>query len=302
MLKHGLLDRTERILQDEGYVTCRYRGCFDIAAKKHRLLFLKVLQNIDSFSEEQARNLSILAKNMAATMFLIGENTTRENLQEGIVYERFGIAAVCFETFRLFLKEGIFPRIYRKRGGLFVSINRDTLREMRKSRGLTQMELAEMVGISKKAIYEHEARNLKMLLSIAQRIEDVLEKKIIKNIDISKIGVGGQGKPGDMLEKKVGGDLEKLGFSIDFVKQAPVDIVAKKEALLVSDVEADKKRLKKRTEELKGFIGVAQKPAVVITEDIKDRDSEIPIVQRKELGEMSSRRLFKIAKKSRKYK
>ena len=301
MLKDSILEKTEKLLEDQGYVSCRYRGCFDIAAKKDRILFLKIMQNIDSFSEEQARNLSILANRMGATAFLIGKNTTREKLREGIVYERFGLPAICFGTFRLFLEEGIFPRLYRKRGGLFVSIDRDILREARKGKGLTQRELAEMVGISKKAIYEHEARNLKMMLSIAQKIESILSKKVITELDMAELGTL-HSRPGDVLEKKVGTDLKKLGFETDFVKQAPVDIVAKKEALLVSDVEADRKRLMKRTEKLKEFIKVTDKPAVVITEKIKDRDSEIPIVERKELGEMSSKRLFKIAKKRRKYK
>ncbi|MEM5804617.1 MAG: hypothetical protein QXU82_02085 [Candidatus Aenigmatarchaeota archaeon] len=302
MLKEGLLADIEKLLQNEGYAYCAYRGCFDLAAKREKLLFLKILQNIDSFSEEQASNLTTLSRSIGASAFLIGKNTTREKLEQGVVYERFGIPAVCFETFRLFVSEGIFPEIYRQRGGLFVHVDKEAMRETRKRRGMTQMELAELVGVSKKAIYEHEARNLKMLLSIAQRLEEILQKKLVKGVEPEITGKALRSKPSDELEKKVGADLRKLGFNISFVKQAPADIFARKEALLISDVEGKERKLKERAEKLGQFIGVAEKPAVIITERAKEKDYDIPVVRRKELAEMSSKSLFRLAKKSRKYK
>jgi len=302
MLKEGLLAQIEKLLQDEGYAYCTYKGCFDLAAKKEKLLFLKVLQNIDSFSEEQARNLLTLAHSIGATIFLIGKNTTRERLGQGIVYERFGVPAVSFETFKLFVSEGMFPSIYRQRGGLFVHIDREALKETRNAKGMTQMELAELVGVSKKAIYEHEARNLKMLLSIAQRLEEMLEKKLISKQEPEITDRGFHSEPADELEKKVGCELKKLGFQINFVKQAPADIFARKEALLISDVEEKERKMKGRSEKLKEFIEVAEKPAVIITEKANEKDYEIPVVRRRELAEMSSKSLFRIAKKSRRYK
>jgi predicted transcriptional regulator len=51
------------------------------------------------------------------------------------------------------ISQEIFPKIYRNRGGLYVEIDQEILRSTRKQKGLTQRELAEMVGINKKVIY-----------------------------------------------------------------------------------------------------------------------------------------------------
>src|SRR4030042_1217430 len=65
--------------------------CFDIAAKKHVLLLLKTLLNVDSFQQEQAKNLKIVSNNLDAHPMIIGLQTRREKLEPGIVYERYDL-------------------------------------------------------------------------------------------------------------------------------------------------------------------------------------------------------------------
>lgn len=299
MPKTDILKNIIKTLEKSEYVICEYNGCFDIAAKKDKLLLLKVLQNVDSFSEEQAKNLKIIANNLDAVIILIGENTTREKLKPGIVYERFELPAISPETLKSLIVYEIFPKIYRDRGGLYVEIDSDTLKECRQNKKLTQRELAEMVGINKKAIYEHEKCQLRMTLDIAQKLEHVLNKKITKPIDLTKnlyhkIETG----PKNTLEKQVGYNLKKIGFKIDYVRQAPFDVFAKEKTLVISDVEENKRKMQKRASELKEFVKTAERPAIMITEEIKEEDIKgIPIVRRKELVNMRSKDLIKLARK-----
>jgi len=298
MLREPLVDDVVRMLENEGYVTCTYHGCFDIAAKKNKLLLIKVLQNIDSFSPEQSKNIRIIAANLGATALLVGVQTRREKLKPGIVYERFELPAVSVETLRLMIEEGIFPKIYRDKGGLYVRIDRELLREARKGSGLTQRELAEAVGINKKAIYEHERESLRMVLSIAEKIEGMLGKKMTKDIDMIKNVISSEGgKPADILEKQVGADLKKLGFTVSYVKQAPFDVFAKEKALIVSDIESNARKLRKRAVSLGEFTKITDKPALLITEKIKLKDVDVPVIERSELGGMSSKEVIKLARK-----
>ncbi len=299
MLKEPLLDRAVEVLENNDYATCRFSGCFDIAAKREWILFLKVLQNVDALQIDQAKNLKIISNNLDAHPLIIGLQTRRERLQRGVVYERFELPTVSMETFEGLIANEILPTIYRDRGGLYVDIDSAVLREVRRKKGLTQRELAEAVGINKKAIYEHEKKELRMMLSIAQRIENVLERKIIKNIDVSKLRFEEHGKPEDRLEAVVGRDLKKLGFQTDFVKQAPFDVFAREKVLIISDVEENKRKMLRRVTNLRNFIDLAKRPAVVITEKSKEDElSGIPVVKRKELEEFESgEELIKIAKK-----
>lgn len=294
MFKTSLIEKAINIFEREDYITCQYHGCFDIAAKKKKILFLKILQNVDAIQREQAKNLKILSNNLDAQPLLVGTQTRREKLQKGIVYERFDLPTLSIETLEDLISYEIFPKTYRDKGGLYVEIDSSVLREARKNKNLTQRELAELIGINKKTIYEHEKHKLRMLLVLAERLESVLERKLIKNTEFKKYTESGE--PEDNLEKIVGNDLNKLGFKIDFVKQTPFDVIAKEKVLLISDIETDKRKIKYRSKFLKKFISFIKKPGVVITEKEKP-ELDIPILERKELEELSSKELIRIAKK-----
>ncbi len=295
----NLRKEVQKLLEKNEYVTCRYHGCFDIAAKKDNLLLLKVLFNVDSFQEKQAKNLKIISKNLNAHPLVVGMRTRREMLQVGIVYERFELPTVSLKTFENLICYSIFPKIYRDRGGLYVEIDSKLLRESRKRKGLTQRELAEAVGINKKVIYEHEKIQLRMVLNIAQKLEAILNKKLIKPVNIFK-KFEERGEPKDSLEKRVGGKFETLGFQTDYVGQAPLDIFAKEKVLIISDVEMNKKRMIRRAVNLKSFLKVVKKPAILITEKVKkDNIFGIPVLKREKLEEIESKEeVIEIAKES----
>jgi putative transcriptional regulator len=293
-----LKQEVQNFLEKSDYTTCEYKGCFDIAAKRDVLLLLKILLNIDGFQKEQAKNLKIISNNLDAHPFLIGVQTNREKLKPGVVYERFETPTVSLKTFEDLIVNSIFPRIYRDKGGLYVEIDSAILREIRKKKGLTQRELAEAIGINKKVIYEHEKKQLRMLLEIAEKLERILNQKIIKPIEIFK-RYEEHGYPEDYIERGVGKHLEKLGFKTDFVKQAPLDVFAKEKSLVLSDVEMNRRKMIKHAASLKDFIGIVKKPAVLITEKAKDEEVlGIPVIDRKELEEIDKKELIKKAKKA----
>jgi putative transcriptional regulator len=293
-----LKQQAKNFLEESNYVTYEYRGCFDIAAKKDVLLFLKILLNVDAFQKEQAKNLKIISNNLDGYPMLIGTQTNREKLKQGIVYERFEMPTLSLKTFEELICHSIFPRIYRDRGGLYVEIDSEILKEARRSRNLTQRELAEAVGINKKAIYEHEKKQLRMLLNIAEKLEQMLNEKIIKAAEVFK-KYDEHGKPKDFLEKNIGKNLENIGFKTDFVKQSPLDVFAKEKSLIISDIEIDKRKMKRRAADLKDFIDIVKKPALLITEKTKkDELLGIPLIERKELEEIERKELIKRAKKA----
>lgn len=290
--------QVKNFLEQSDYATCEYKGCFDVAAQKNVLLLLKILLNVDSFQEEQARNLKIISNNLDAHPMIVGIQTRREKLKPGIVYERYDLPTVSLRTFEDLICNSIYPKIYRDRGGLYVEIDSDVLKDSRKRKGLTQRELAEAVGINKKAIYEHEKKKLRMLLEIAERLEQILDRKIIKPTEVFK-KYEEHGNPKNLLEKRIGNNLEKIGFRTDYVKQAPFDVFAKERSLVISDIEIDRRKMIKHAADLKDFIKVVRKPAVFITHDSKEEEIEgIPVIKRKDLEEMDKKELIKKAEKA----
>ncbi|HLE07878.1 MAG TPA: hypothetical protein VI933_04665 [archaeon] len=300
MQKLQLVDVIQERLEENNFSICRYHGCFDIAAKKEKLLFLKILQNVDSLARESSENLKLLSQNLDASALVVGEHTNVERLKTGVVYERFDLPTISFETFFEMIFENIFPRFYRDRGGMYVEIDSENLRAARNRKNLSQRELAGIVGVSKKAIYQHETSQLRMVLQIAEKIEKAVDRKITKSANpLEKEFSDGKSSPSTNLEKSVGSDLRKIGFSVNYVRSAPFDIFARAGALVISDIEENKLRLQRRAPALRELISVVKKPAVAIIEKFSAEDFEIPVVERKELKELKAKDLIRIAKRAR---
>jgi len=298
MTKEFLINETERILDSTGYEYCKYNGCFDIAARKVRrdeILLIKVLSNVDSLQEEQSINLRILSNDMDALPFVIGTCTRYEKLKDNVIYERFGIPTFTVRTLENILLKDITPVLYRFRGGLFAKINPKKLRDARIKKRFSQRELAERVGISKKAIYEHEAQKKFALFSIVKKIESVLDAEITEPVELKDLHEPiSKKEPKNRFEKNVLKKMKKIGFHVNVVHQTPFNIIAKERVLILSNAERDEKVIKRNIPYLKEFSDMTKNPAILITE--KEGNFDLPCIHEKELDDISLKELIRIAK------
>ncbi|OYT58210.1 MAG: hypothetical protein DRO96_00840 [Candidatus Aenigmatarchaeota archaeon] len=288
MQKRDLEETVEKVLEKNNFNVIRHRGCFDLAAKRRKILLLKILVNVDSFLEYQSENLKIVSKSVCAFPLLIGIKTNREKLKESMIYERFGITTMNPQTL-----DNIFssfsPEIFRKRGGMFVEIYPEKLRMARESLGLTQEELAKKVGTTKKTIYEHEKTSKKMSRDFAVKLEKILKRSIIKpflledrtkETEIEKI----EKKPKTRFEINVSKEFERIGFDTDFVEQTPFNLILKnkKRGLVLTRAEPEG-RCKNLDELTKISEFFKSMPLLVTKSKTRDKDVPIPILEKTEL-------------------
>lgn len=289
-----LLSRVEEILEDHGYGFCEYSGCFDLAARRDKILLLKVLTNIDSFQESQANNLKVLSHNLDAKSLLIGLHTRREQLMDNIIYDRFSVPTVNPKTLENLL-DGVMPSLYRFRGGLFVEISPKALRQAREENGLSQSELAKSVGVSKKNVYEHESGKEKIVYENAKRMEKVLHTKLIVPLEL-KLPRAPETEPKTSFESKISHDFKRIGFSTDSVYQSPFNMIAKdSESLVLSEVDSNQKHIKKNLPHIKEFSKVTKKTAIIVTKE--EINCDIPSLREKDLKELNSKDLKKFIRK-----
>ncbi len=301
-----MMPEIEHVLEENNYEYCLYNGCFDIAANKannltENILLLKVLENVDSFLEDQAANLSAISNNINANALLVGKKTRVEKLQNSIVYERFNIPTVNIHTLEMIL-EGNIPYIFRTRGGLFSEINPEKLKNARKAAGLSQKGLADEIGISKKSVYEHESKRMRAELQIVEKLEQFLDESVSEPVSLNTSNADIQ--PKGNFEKTVSGYLNKIGFSTNFVYKSPFNIIASSDNvhgrgsvdsfLLISDAEEQAEKAKKKAPKMAEFISVVNKPGIVVTKD--EINLDIPAVTEKQLKEMNLRDLKKLIK------
>ncbi len=145
----------------------------------------QVATNIDTVTEEQAEDLKRLSRFFRASPLIVGVKTKNTELEEGgVVYERFGIYALRPETLYDILVENELPAIFAERGGFYVRINGELLRELREKHGYSVNELARILGVSRKSLINYERGEQAVSLEVAVRLEELFDEPLAEPIDV----------------------------------------------------------------------------------------------------------------------
>ena len=295
MEREKLIKTVEAILRSAGYKTARleFRGsCFDIVASRLVvLLFLKVVTNIDTVTEEQAEDLKRLAKFFNASPLIVGLRSKNAELEEGVVYERFGIYALRPETLYDVLTKDELPAIFAERGGLYVRINGELLRELRERHGYSVNELAQLLGVSRKTLLNYERGEGAVSLEVAIRLEELFDEALAEPIDVLNARVEARldVKPESPLEREIFERLKKLGLGLVKVKKAPFNAVSKgDEFRILTGIDERKTRSTVKRAEMVAEVGrIINSDGVFILEKTKTEVvKEVPIIPKESLREV----------------
>lgn len=201
---------------------------FDFVARRdNTLLICKTLLNIDAFSPQNSEELKLLASRLGAAPLVIGNRSSTGSLGDGIIYYRHGIPILTVETLQDYFLEGVPPFIYAAPGGLYVRLDGDTLKELRKERQLSLGTLAEVAGVSRRTIQMYEG-GMGAMVDVAIRLEEFLDTPLVHAVDPFKYkkNTANITSGFDALEnfcKDVFMRLNGLGYSVTPTSKSPFE-------------------------------------------------------------------------------
>ncbi len=298
-------------LEDAGFMLssqCDVRpSCFDLVARKgKKLILIKVLANIDVLTSQDAIALQLVAHFFDATPLVVGQKTRKGKLDPGVVYKRYGVSTIAPPSFQSLIAEQRMPREFSQKGGRFVAIDGEKLRQARLEQKMTTGELADIVQVSARAVlaYEKDYEHMGVTTDTAERLEKVLETDLIIPIDLlhERVAEKTLNQPDESqdipdLEIRVNHFFERLGMRVLWTDRAPFHVAAKKEGPpLMSGVGSITSwSLKKRVEILKSVSKVTESNAVIIVEEgqAEESVSNLPVIRQLELDQIEKPRELK---------
>lgn len=305
-----ILVQINELLSNHGFETSNIydRSCFDMVARKEFLLLLmKVLINVDGFTGEQAEEIKKLSSIFMASPIIVGLKSKNEFLEEDVVYERHGIPVIALETFRSMVVEDIYPEIFADRGGYFVRMDGNVIKEAREHKDLSLKDLADLAHVSRETIYKYEHGMVRAFPETAMILESILNMRITLSVDLFKVPEP-EAKPSKKAEtESEPRKLVDLGFGVIPTSRTPFDALAKPEAEILRDIQKnqgplitnlEKNRnqnvLKKMAVNVKDLSGVTGTDAVFIMEGKKKLTciEGIPVVHSWEMEEMETSKEF----------
>ena len=292
-----MLQEIDNLLTSEGYKTSNIydQGSFDLVARKNLLiLLLKTFLNIDSINEANAHEMKQLANIFLASPIIIGEKSRNGILEEGVIYERYDIPAISFETLKNMILYKEYPEILADRGGYFVKVDGNVIKQYREEYSLSLKDLADLAHVSRATMYKYENEIVRANTETAMILEEILNTKVTLDIDLLKPTISE-----DIEYSNVEGadDLSKLGYGILSTNKSTFDAVAKMKSSkdkssLLTNVEKNRseKTLKRMAIPLKDLSMItSSEPVFIINNDkIKDSLGTIPVIKSWELKEFEN--------------
>ena len=185
--RNQLIREVYQLLNKEGFETSNIyeQSCFDIVARKKLLiLLLKVLVNIDSINESHVEEIRQISNVFLASPIIVGVKSKNHILEEDVVYERHGLPAIGLETLKNMIVYDEYPEILADRGGYYVQINGNVLKEYREEYNLSLKDLADLAHVSRATMYKYENGMVRANTETAMLLEEILNTKITLDIDL----------------------------------------------------------------------------------------------------------------------
>ncbi len=218
-----VLTEINDLLSKHGFDTSNIydRSCFDLVARRELLLLLmKVLVNVDGFSIAHAEEIKRVAQIFLASPILIGLKSKNEVLEEDVVYERHGIPVISPTTLRNIVVEEIYPEIFADRGGYYVQIDGQIIKNVREEQNLSLKDLADQAHVSRETIYKYETGRVRAQPETAFLLESILDMKITLSVNLfqaprhEKTHESREGEPRELVD---------LGFGVINTNRTPFD-------------------------------------------------------------------------------
>ncbi|HDD60513.1 MAG: hypothetical protein DRN42_02870 [Thermoplasmata archaeon] len=201
-------------------------SCFDIIARSPEgLILIRTLTNVENMTKEQADELKKIGKVLSARILVVGRKNIQGEMADDVVYFRFGLPVITPTTLRNLLVERIPIYAFTAPGGIYVNIDGEVLRRARREMGLSLGNIAQHLGVTRRAAKMYEEGG-GMLLEAALNLEELLGVPLIKPIDLQgrtsyEVTQEGAERGGDFCIR-----LSELGFEVTPTKRAPFDAIS----------------------------------------------------------------------------
>jgi len=299
MNRINLIQETRNILAKTGFYISDDNVsrliCFDIVARRdNQLIIIKILTNVDSFSKENARELMVLAKLLNGVPLLIGEHSSQKKIEPGIIYFRHNIPLVHISTLTDFFTEGIPPLIFAAPGGFYVNIDGEVLHKTREAKKISLGTLAEVAGVSRKAIQMYE-NGMSTMIDVAIRLEEFLDIPLVKPLEPFTINSKSEEIRIEItkstgIENEIFNQLKELGYNVVPTIHCPFDALTKdSKVLIITGVGKPNKKVTEKARALSNLSKITEYYSVMFLEKMlrKSNLEGTPIIHTAELKKIA---------------
>jgi putative transcriptional regulator len=300
MARADLIEHVRNAMTRAGYAVserCDLRPVsFDLVARRdNELVILKVLHNVDALSEAIAAEIKLLSGFLEARPLLVGVRAGTGNLEDGVIYNRHDIPIVTPGTLEDHILGGSPPMVFAAPGGLYVRIDASALRDARADHALSLGAMAQIAGVSRRAIQMYE-QGMSASIEAAMRLEEFLRRDLIVPTDPMSAYVPApyqapaEPVEEDPLEALLKRMLTGLGYDVRPTRRSPFQAISSQEdASYLTGMGHDTPQLRRRAHVVSSVSRITERPGFFVVErTTKTEIHGMPVVTREELRQLAN--------------
>jgi putative transcriptional regulator len=269
---------------------------FDLVARRDKdLLILKVLTNVDALSEPIADEMKVLCKFLDARPLMVGLRAGTGVLEAGVVYARHGVPIVTPDTLEEYVLHGDAPVVFAAPGGFYVNMDAAALRAARERLSLSLGVMAQIAGVSRRAIQMYE-EGMSASIDAAMRLEEFLKSELIRPFDPFRAFDPAAFEPpkpesasqADPVEALILRLLEGLGYEVRSTRRAPFNALSTQDkTTFLTGMGEDSPQLRRRARVVTSVSRITERPGFFVVERSTRTELEgMPVVTRQELDRL----------------
>ncbi len=236
-----IVDSVEKTLKKEGYVHARIETPKDTDSRsidilawspqdEKKKIHLKITLDTEAVNRQEIIDLLGVSRTTGSKPIVVSEYEKRIDLQDEVIYEKSNVPAVNVTTLKKLLDESRDLYIISRRGDFFIRVDGRLMRKLREEKGLSLGEIAEQLGVTRKAVYEYERNAFDVSINYADKLLDIYGEEITRPYKLfsesscikTKLDV----PPDNKLEQRLIEILKNASIDHYHARKAFVDILA----------------------------------------------------------------------------
>ncbi len=181
MQRDKLVSKYSKLLGKYGFndtYTSGMRSCFDIiSSKKENVMLLKLVDNIDSLTESEARALRKLGSFFDAQVFVVFKTYKNREERSRSIFTRHDVECISGDTLESLLGGSRVARAQRFMKARY-RIDGGKLKRARELNGMSIRVLSKRVGMSKDSIYRYESQGGNVTDKTVYKLERFFDAKL----------------------------------------------------------------------------------------------------------------------------
>ncbi len=150
---------------------------------EEKTFIIKVSYDINEVSKDEIVDIVAISRITSAIPILIGVKEGEEKMREDIAYRKMGVIAISISAFKRVL-EGKQIRFVKDRGIVKAKVKGEELRKRREELGLSLGDVASMLKVSRKTVYEYERGTFEASERTARLLMQYFGEDIIEGVSL----------------------------------------------------------------------------------------------------------------------